>query len=132
MGKASLTAEVAFLDILLGIVPSTTGIGHEHSQREAASQTANEQTENTSHTENDTYHDGDEDSEHRGNDHLMLGSTGGDFHTTTVVRCACAFQNTCNLAELTTNLLHHLLGSTAYSLHRHTAEQEGSHCTLHR
>ena len=37
-------AEVAFLDVLLGIVPGTSCIGHEHSQREAASQTADEQT----------------------------------------------------------------------------------------
>ena len=50
----TLATEVAFFDILLGIVPSTTGVGHEDSQYETATLTANEQTENTSNAEDDT------------------------------------------------------------------------------
>ena len=59
----------------------------------------------------------------------MLCSTGGNFYAGTVVGSACAFENTRNLTELTTNLLNHLLGSTTYSLHGESAEQEGSHST---
>ena len=59
----------------------------------------------------------------------MLGSTSRDFHTTTVVRCACTFEDTGNLTELTAHLLYHLLCCTTYSLHRHTTEQESGHRT---
>ena len=50
MGKGALATEVAFLDILLGVIPSTTGISHEYGKGEAASQTAYEQSEYTSHS----------------------------------------------------------------------------------
>ena len=61
MGEGALAAEITLFDILLGIIPGTTGIGHEHGKRETASQTANQQPHHTSHTQDDTHEDGDED-----------------------------------------------------------------------
>lgn len=55
VGKRTLAAEVALLNHFLGIVPGTTGIGHEDSQRKASSQTTYQQTEHTCHTEDDAY-----------------------------------------------------------------------------
>ncbi len=44
-------AEVALLYHLLGIVPCTSRIGHEHGKRKAGCQTAGEKTENAGHTQ---------------------------------------------------------------------------------
>ena len=57
----------------------------------------------------------------------MLGSTGGDLHATAIVGRARTFEDAGDLLKLTAHLLHHLLGSAAYSLHGHTTEQEGGH-----
>ena len=44
MGKRALASEGTFLDVLLGIVPGTACVGHEHSQCEATCQTTNQQS----------------------------------------------------------------------------------------
>ena len=59
MSKRALAAEVSFFDILLCIIPRTTGIGHEDCQCEAAGQSTYEQSEHTGNAEYTTYDDGD-------------------------------------------------------------------------
>ena len=40
MGEAALAAEVAFLDVLLGVIPSSACIRHEYGEREACAEAA--------------------------------------------------------------------------------------------
>ena len=55
MAFGSLTAEMPFLNHLLGIVPSSARVGHEYSQREARGQTANKQAHYTANAEQHAY-----------------------------------------------------------------------------
>ena len=59
----------------------------------------------------------------------MLSSLRRYLHTTLVIRCTCSLKYSCNGAELTSDLNHHLTGSTSYSLHGQTTEQECRHST---
>ena len=54
VGVGALAAEVAFLHVLLGVVPGTAGVGHEYSQHEAGAEGAYEQTDSTGHSEEQT------------------------------------------------------------------------------
>lgn len=59
---AALPAEITFFDIFLGIVPGTTGVGHEDSQHETGRQAADQKADDARHAEyqsgNDGSHDG--------------------------------------------------------------------------
>ena len=57
----------------------------------------------------------------------MLRTLGGDSYTTSVVRISLAFEDALDRPELTANLLHHVLCSASYGIHRQTAEQERHH-----
>ena len=59
----------------------------------------------------------------------MLGGLGGNADAGSIIRTLLAFQDTRNLAELTTDLDHHLLCGTAHGIHGKTTEQEGHHGT---
>ena len=122
MGKRALATEIAFLDHFLGIVPSTTGIGHEYSQREASRQAAYQQAEYTSNAEDDTYDNRDGNSQQGGENHLMLSGTGGNLDTRAIVGSSLTIEDARNLAELVPNLFDHFLGSTSDSLHGETTK----------
>ena len=124
-----LAAEMAFFDILLGIVPGSAGVRHEYCEHKSGTESTYEQTEHTGYTENDSGDHGDEDGDDGRAEHLMLGSLGGDFYTTSVIWSTCTFEDSSNLTELPTNFLNHLLGCTSYGLHCHTAEKECCHCS---
>ena len=47
---AALPAEITFFDIFLGIVPCSTGIGHEDSKYKTTTQSANQQSQYTGNT----------------------------------------------------------------------------------
>ena len=60
MHFATFAAEIAFLDILLGIVPRTTGIRHKDSKYESAAKSADKQSQHTGNTEDKSGQDGSE------------------------------------------------------------------------
>ena len=66
-------AEIAFLDILLGIVPRTAGIRHKDSKYESAAKSADKQSQHTGNTEDKSGQDG-----------AMIAISEG----TTISRCA--------------------------------------------
>lgn len=73
MHFAAFAAEIAFLDILLGIVPRTAGIRHKDSKYESAAKSADKQSQHTGNTEDKSGQDGSNDCYQRG---------------TTISRCA--------------------------------------------
>ena len=63
VSKGALATKVTFLNHLLGIVPCTSGIGHEDGEGEATGESTNEQTKDTSNPQDATNDDGNSDSE---------------------------------------------------------------------
>ena len=129
MGKRALAAKVAFLDVFLGIVPSSASVGHEDGQREACTETTDKQSQHAGYAKQQASGNGDDDGEHGGNNHLVLSGTCGNLYATAIVGRACALKDTGNLLKLSAHLDDHLLGSATHGFHRQTAEQEGGHCT---
>ena len=127
MGKRTLSAEVAFLYHLLGIIPCAAGIGHEHGEGEPARQSANEQSQHTGNTQHTANDDRNGDSQERRYNHFVLGGTCGYLYARTIVGRACTFKYALDLTELSAHLFHHLLGGTSHSLHCESTEQEGGH-----
>ena len=129
MHVAVLAAEVTFLDIFLGIVPGTTGVGHEDGQHEAGTEAADEQAYHARYTEYQSRHDGSHDGQQRGYDHFALSSLGRDGHAAFVVGFGLAGEDALDFAELAAHLLDHVCGGTTYGVHGQSAEEEGHHRT---
>ena len=127
VGGGILAAEVAFFHVFLGVIPGAAGVGQEDSQYETGTQAAGQQADDTRRPQNDTHQHRHDDRQQGREDHLVLGSLGGNAHAGGVVRALLAFEDARNLAELAADLHHHLLGGAAHGVHRETAEQEGHH-----
>ena len=54
MRFGALAPHVAFLDVFLRIVPCASRVGHENGQDEACTQSADQQSQHTGHSEEDT------------------------------------------------------------------------------
>ena len=54
MAVTTLAAEMTFLHVFLGVIPSSSGICHEDSQHKAGCQTADEQTQDACYAEYQT------------------------------------------------------------------------------
>ena len=127
MGIGVLASHMALLDIFLGIVPGSAGIGHEHGKHEACAEAAEEQSEDTGDAQYDSredrYYDGDE----RRDEHLVLGRLCRYLHAAAVVRRALPREDALDLAELPAHLQHHLGSGTPDGIHRKAAEKERHH-----
>ena len=127
MALGVLASEMALLDVFLGVVPGSAGVGHEHGQNEACAEAADEKAEHTG----DAEHYAHEYRHYYGQkgraEHLVLGGLGGDLHAALVVGRAFAGEYALDFAELATDLNHHLGGGAAHGVHRESAEQEGHH-----
>ena len=122
-----LAAEVAFLNELLGVVPGAAGVGKEDGQDKACSKTAGKEADNTCRAKDDTHKHRNDDGKEGREDHLVLGSLGGDAHATGVVRALFSFKDAGNLTELPAHLDDHLFRCTAHCIHCETAEEECHH-----
>ena len=76
----ALAAVVAALDVLLGVVPSAAGVGHEHGHGEAGDGHAAQQTHDAGGAEDQAGDDGHDDGQQSGSDHLMQSALGAQSH----------------------------------------------------
>ena len=55
VGLGAFAAQVALLNVLLGIVPGTAGVGHEDGKHETGAERADQQADRAGHTEEQAY-----------------------------------------------------------------------------
>ncbi len=133
MRLRTLAAEVAFLDVLLGIVPGTTARGHGDRHEEAGDDGADQEATqglDARPRPHDGIEDEYEDDRHQDgkqgrDDHLADGGLREQVHGSRVVRLARAFHDSLDLAELAPDLVDHRAGRPADGFHGHGAEQVG-------
>lgn len=114
----AFAAEVAFLDIFLGVVPRAAGVGHEDGKNEACGEAAGEQAYHAGHAEDDAHKDRHGYGEKRREHHLALRALGGNLHATCIVRLGLAGEDAFDFAELAAHFLHHMSGGAAHGVHR--------------
>ena len=129
MSFAALAAVVAVLDILLGVIPSAAGVGHEDGHQDAGDQSAGQHAAQSAGTQQEANGQGSQNSHDAGNQHLLQSSGGGDGHAGLVVRLAGAFHDAGDGTELSSYFFNHFKCSFPYGLHCECREQEGQHTT---
>ena len=127
MGIGALAAVHARLNVLFGIVPSTTGIGHEHSYAKASSQAADEKPHHATNAQQQPNHKRHKQRQERWQNHLLLRCLRANSHRCRIVWHFSALHDARLLAELPTHLLHHPLGSPANRLHGECTKNKHTH-----
>ncbi len=129
----ALATEVAFFDVLLGVVPRTTAGGHRDGDEDARDDGADEQAAERAdagvvaehQVERDDEHDRHEDRQQRRNDHLANGGPREQVYRARVIRLRRAFHDALDLAELTAHFGHHRARRATHRFHRHGGEEVG-------
>mmetsp|Transcript_34480 Transcript_34480/g.78648 ORF Transcript_34480/g.78648 Transcript_34480/m.78648 type:complete len:204 (+) Transcript_34480:190-801(+) len=129
VGIAALAAVVALLDVLLGVVPGSAGVGHGDGNLDTRHHAAAQEAGQAVFAEEEADEDGGEDDEGAGAGHLLEGRLGGDDHAALVVGLGGAVHDAGNFTELTAHLLDHGAGSETDGLHGHGGEPVGVHDT---
>lgn len=121
----AVNVDASLLDVLLGVIPSTTSVGGRDGHLDGGRDGASKKTSNGGGTKENT---GDERGAHDKNtreDHLAEGGVGGDLNAASVVGRAVAGltgEETRDGVELTLDLLDHLVGGDTDGLHGHGSE----------
>ena len=139
VGVGSFPSVVAIFNVLLGIVPSTTGIGHEEGKEDTAEEGSDEGAGEsfgsglgsfgTNEIETESHDDGCANSEEGGADHALGGGFGGDVDAAVTVGFHGAFEDARFGGELTTDFLDHTARSFADGVHGEGAIVEGDGTT---
>ena len=127
MGLAALAAVVAFLNVLLGVVPGAAGVGHEDGQQHAGDERAGQQAAQGLHAQDQAHGQGSQHRHDAGDQHLLQGGGGGDGHAGLVVGLAGALQDAGDGPELAADLLDHAVSGLGDGLHGQGGEDEGQH-----
>mmetsp|Transcript_15694 Transcript_15694/g.39782 ORF Transcript_15694/g.39782 Transcript_15694/m.39782 type:complete len:631 (-) Transcript_15694:526-2418(-) len=117
----------ASLDVLLRVVPRSSGVGHGDGELHARHERADEHASERLRAEQHAAHDRASHDEHARGHHLGKRSLRGDFDAALVVRRSGALHQPGDGAELLSHLLHHRQGSLADGLHRHGGEPVREH-----
>ena len=127
MGFAALAAEVAFFDVLLGVVPSTATGGHRDSDEDAGDDGADQYTAQGLRAEGETDDHGDRDRQQRRHDHFLDRGLGQHVDAGAVLRLGCAGHDAGDFLELTAYFNDHRTGGATDGFHAHGREEVGHH-----
>ena len=114
---------MAFLDVLLGVVPGAAAGTHRDRHEQTGNDGAHQQAAEGCRAEEQTDQDRHDHRQQRRNDHFLDGGGGQHVDRAAVFRLGRAFHDPFDFAELAANLDHHRTGCTANGFHRHRAEQ---------
>mmetsp|Transcript_19937 Transcript_19937/g.35580 ORF Transcript_19937/g.35580 Transcript_19937/m.35580 type:complete len:570 (+) Transcript_19937:828-2537(+) len=112
--------------VLLGVVPSSTSVGHHHSEEESRRDGPSEQTHEHQWTNHDTDDDRHENRKGSGQNHFLDGLCGTDVDALLAVQ-RLAFK--VFLVELEPTLVHDRLGGLANGKHGESGEDERKGCS---
>ena len=129
MAVGAFAAEVAFFDVLLSVIPSSSGVRHEHGENEACGETADEQAHDTGDADDQAGQNRNDNRDERRHEHFALSALRGNRNATRIIRCSRAFEDARDFLKLATDFDDHALGCAADRIHRQTAEEEGHHGT---
>ncbi len=127
VGVGALAAVEALFDVLLGVIPGTTGVGGGDSHLDTGDEATGEHTGEGVDAEEVAGDDGGEDDEAAGRNHLLEGGVGGDGDALLVVGLLGTVHDAGLLSELSSDLLDHGLGGLTDGLHGHGGEPVGKH-----
>ena len=127
VGLAALAAEVASLDVLLGVVPGAAGVGLEQGQQHAAGGHARQQAAQHLGAAQEADRDRSHDRQQAGHDHLLDRRRGRDVHAAPEVGDGGSLHQAGDLLELAAHLLDHREGGAADGIHGEAGEQERQH-----
>ena len=130
------------LNDLLGVIPSTTGVGGRESNLDSRNDAASEDAVSGLEAEGGASDERRQDDEEAGSDHLPEGGVSGDGNASLVVGLVLfldAFfvrldgdltgSNLLHVGELLLDVVEHVLSGVANSLHGHGGEPVGKHGT---
>ena len=126
-GSEPLPPWCPFSNILLGVVPCPSGVGHREREQHAAEQGAAQHPAQRFRADTEPDHPRCGDRDDTREDHLAQRRSGGDVDATLGVGLGRAFEQTGDLAELAANLVDHLERRLADRIHRQRAEIERDH-----
>ena len=114
---------LARLDVLLGVVPGAAGVGHGDGEEGAGGDGADEQAAERLGAENRADHDGGDDGDEPGQNHLTEGARRADVDHALVVGGACPFHDAGDLAELAADLVDQRARGPAHRAHGEGGEE---------
>jgi len=131
----SLTLEIGLrrgpLNVLLGVVPSSSGVGHGDGELDGGDEGSDEEAGDSVDSEEGSSEEGGEHDHGSGGDHLPEGGDGGDLDAGIVVGAlgGMLVKKVGLLGELPGDLHDHLHGGKADRLHGHGGEPERDHAS---
>ncbi len=127
MGLGTLAAEVAILDVFLGVIPGAATGGHGDGHEQSGDDGADEQPTQRLGPKEVTHQHRDQHRQQRRHDHFLDRRPGQQVHGARIVGLRGSLHDAGDLLELAPHLQHHRSGGTAHGLHRHGAEQIRNH-----
>ena len=135
-----LDSKALSLNDLLGVIPSTTGVGGRESNLDSRNDAASEDAVSGLEAEEGASDERRQDDEEAGSDHLPEGGVSGDFNARLVVghvlfldaifvslEGGLTGSNLLHFSELSLDVVEHILSGVANSLHGHGGEPVGKH-----
>jgi len=123
----SIDGELTALDVLLGVVPSASGVGGGDGHADSADQDSGEHSSDGSGSEEDSDGQGGSEDDDGREEHLVEGGGGGDGDTLLVVGSGGAGLDVWVLLELSSDFLDHFEGGHADGLHGQGGEGVRKH-----
>ena len=127
VGLRSLTTVHTLLDVLLGVIPSTSGVGGGDGHLDTRDEGTSEKSSKSLNTEEVSGEERGEHDEGTRGDHLLERSIGRDGNATRVVGSLNTLKDTLVLRELATDLFNHGKSGLTDRLHGHGGEPVGKH-----
>ena len=125
MGVRPLSAVRTGFDVLLGVVPGSTGVGHEQRHQHTHERCAGQQAAQRLDPQESADQHRRDHGRDAGQDHLAQRSACGDVHAPRAVGLGGAFHETGDFTELAAHLFHHVARGSADGGHGHRPDQEG-------
>lgn len=121
-----MSRKTVSLNVLLGVIPSTSRVGHRDGQLDTTGESTEEDTCSAVLSEHESEDDGGEDDKSTGGDHFLDGSSGGNRDASGIVRGMGTRDDT---RELLHALRNHVLSGNTNRSHGHTREDVGHQST---
>ena len=126
-----LVQQVAFLNVLLGVVPSTTSVTEADGKLDARGDGTGDQTCDASSSEEESKDKRGENNQKTWRDHHLDRGVGRDLDASIVVRGLSTAEDL-TILELLDDLLDHLLSGVSNSSHGLSGKVVREHCTVYQ
>jgi len=119
------------LDLFLGVIPSTTGVGLGDSNLDTGNDGTSKDTSGGVWTEDESSEEWGTNNENTWGDHLLEGSLGGDLDATFIVWLISSSSSSgfLSLIVILDDEVHHVIGGISDSLHGEGGEEVWEHST---